>query len=90
MLVAPGGSFDVVTFAEPDESVTVARRVVPFRYSTRPVGVPANDETVAVKVTDLPCNEGFKDDKSTVVVVALVTSCDNGVDVLAVKLESPL
>ena len=90
MLLAPGGNFDVVYLAEPDVSVSVARTVVPFKYLILPVGVPANDETTAVKVTGFPDIEGFMDETSVVVVVALVTTCDNVLDVLPVKFESPL
>jgi hypothetical protein len=89
-MLKPAGNFDVVYLAEPDVSVTVARTVVPFRYAILPTGVPANEETVAVKVTDLPCTDGFKEDTSVVVLVALVTTCDSIFDVLPVKFESPL
>jgi hypothetical protein len=54
MLLAPGGNFEVVYLTEPDVSLSVARTVAPFRYLFLPVGVPANDETVAVKVTGFP------------------------------------
>lgn len=90
MLLAPGGNFDVVYLAEPDVSFTVPRTFVPFRNAILPVGVPANDETTAVKVTGLPCTEGFTDETSVVVVMALVTTCDTVLDVLPVKLLSPL
>lgn len=91
MLLCPGGNFEVVYLAVPDVSGTVARRVVPFRYLILPVGVPPPDcgDTVAVKVTDLPFTEGFKDDTSVVVVIALTTTWDKGADVLEAKLESP-
>jgi hypothetical protein len=90
MLLEPAGSLEVVYLAEPDVSVTVARTAVPFRNWTLPVGVPANDETAAVKVTDLPCTEGLIDESSVVVVVALDTTCDTVLDVLPVKLPPPL
>ena len=90
MMFAPGCNLDVVYLAEPDVSLSVARTVVPFRYSILPAGVPANDETTAVKVTDLPCTEGLTDEATEVVVVALVTTCNNGLEVLPVKLESQL
>ena len=64
----------MVYLAEPDVSLSVARTVLPLRYSTLPVGVPAGDETVAVKVTGFPDTEGFMDETRVVVVVALVTT----------------
>ena len=80
----------MVYLAAPDLSVTVASTVVPFRNSILPVGVPADDETSAVKVTGFPDTEGFIDETSVVVVVALteVTTCDN-VAVLVRKFVSP-
>ena len=57
--------------AEPDVSFSVARTVVPLRYSILPVGVPANDETSAVKVTGFPDAEGLIDENSVVIVAAL-------------------
>jgi hypothetical protein len=82
MLFAPVGSLDVVYLAEPDVSLSVARTVVAFRYSILPAGVPAGDETSAVKVIGFPDTEGFADETSEVVVVALVTTCDSVLDVL--------
>ena len=89
MLFAPGGNFVVVYFPEPDVILIVAKTVLPLRYSILPVGVPANDATVAVNVTDLPCTEGLTDASRVVVVVAFDTTCDNVLDVLPVKLVSP-
>jgi hypothetical protein len=68
---APGGNFDVVYFADPEVSFTVARTVVPFRNLILPVGVPANDETDAVRVTGFPDTEGLVDESSAVVAVVL-------------------
>ena len=90
MLLLPGRNFDVVYLAEPDVRVAVAKIVMPLRNWTFPVGVPADDETVAVKLTDFPNTEGFMNESSVVVVLALVTTCDNVLDVLPVKLLSPL
>src|ERR1019366_915212 len=72
MLLAPGVNCDVVYVAEPAVSVSVARTVVPFRYLILPVGVPANDETCAVKATSFPDTEGFMDETRAVVVVVVV------------------
>ena len=52
--------------------------------------MPANEETTAVKVTGFPSTEGFTEESSVVVVVALTTTCDTVLDVLPVKLLSPL
>ena len=71
MMLVPSGNLDVVYLAEPDVSFFVTRTVVPFRNSILPVGVPDNDETAAVNVTDLPCTEGFAAETSVVVVKAL-------------------
>ena len=90
MMLEPGGKVKVVYLAEPDVSAFVARTVLPFRNWTLPVGVPANDETVEVNVTDLPCTDGLIDESRVVVVVALVTTCVTVLDVLPVKLLSPL
>jgi len=38
----------------------------------------------------MPCTEGLTDEATEVVVVALVTTCNNGLEVLPVKLESQL
>ena len=65
--------------------------VAPFLNVTVPVGVLLYcGTTVAVKVTDSPTVGGFTDETSMVVALALVTTCVNGVDVLPVKLDSPL
>jgi len=69
MLLEPAGNFDVVYLAEPEFRVTVAKTVVPFKNSTLPVGVPHDDETLAVKLTGLPDTEGLRDESSVVVVV---------------------
>src|ERR1035437_4526818 len=72
MLLAPGVNCDVVYVAEPGVSVSVARTVVPFRYLILPVGVPANDETSAVKATSFPDTEAFIGETRAVVVVVVV------------------
>jgi hypothetical protein len=53
--------------AEPDFRGTVFSTVVPFRNSTVPVGVPEDEETVAVKVIDFPYGEGLREEISVVV-----------------------
>ena len=78
--------------AEPEDSVTVPREVVPSKNSTVPAAVPAPGAvvaTVAVKVTDCPKTEGFASDVNAVVVLALFTTWLTAELVLVMKLESP-
>ena len=52
--------------------------------------VPLNcGTTLAVKVTDSPTFDGFRDEANVVVVVALLTTCFNAFDVPAANFESP-
>jgi hypothetical protein len=44
----------LVKVATPPARVAVPRAVLPFMNVTEPAGVPAKDDTVAVKVTDCP------------------------------------
>ena len=63
MPCAPDASFEVVNFAAPALTLSVARIVVPSTKVTVPVGVPVNcGATVAVKVTACPAVDGFSDD----------------------------
>jgi len=65
-----------VNEAVPPESVPVPRVVAPSRKVTVPDGVPApgaNAATVAVKVTLCPEDDGFRDEATVVVVLALLT-----------------
>ena len=68
----PVGSVDVVTVAAPPVSVDVPKVVAPFVNVTVPV-TPAG--SVAVKVTDWPGVEGFVEETSVTVGVALLTVC---------------
>ena len=66
--------------------------VVPSLKVTVPVGVPVPGElavTVAVKVTDWRCIEGFSDDVTALVVPALLTTWLRDGDVLPLKLVLP-
>ena len=57
-----------------------------------PVGVPTPGEaalTVAVNVTDCPDPDGFSDEVTVVVLLALLTVCVMAADVLLLKLLSP-
>ena len=77
--------------AEPADSVTEPREVVPLKNSTVPAAVPAPGETgatVAVKVTDSPNTEGVVE-ANAVVVLALFTTWLTAELVLVTKLESP-
>lgn len=68
-------------------TVPVPRVVVPSLNVTVPVAVV--DEMVAVKVTDEPEADGFEDDPTDVVVLALFTVCESAEDALPLKLISP-
>jgi hypothetical protein len=86
----PAGNFLGVKPATPPLSSAVPIVAVPFLKVTDPVGVPLNSGvTVAVKVTDCPKVEGFSDETTDVVVLALLTVWDSAFDVLAEKFESP-
>ena len=72
--------------------VALPIEVAPSRNETVPEGVPAELLlTVAVKVTDWPVVEGFAEEATTVVVVAVgwLTACDTAAEVLLMKLMSP-
>src|SRR5580698_4081719 len=82
-----------MSVAFPDASVPIPSDVAPSRNVTVPVIVPAVvDVTVAVNVTLAPVVDGFSDDATAVVVLALpapFTTCVNAGEVLAAKLVSP-
>ncbi len=82
-----------VKAAVPLVSETVPRDVVPSIKLTLPVAVPApgaTAETIAVKVTDCPSEEGLGAAVKLVFVEAVLTTCDKaGLDVLLVKLALP-
>ena len=63
--------------AEPEDSVTVPREVVPSKNSTVPAAVPEPGvigATFAVKVTDCPKSEGLTEDVNAVVVLATMVA----------------
>lgn len=64
---------DCVTAAVPPLRVIVPSNVVPDMKVTVPVGVPALEVTLAVKVMPCPDIEGFCDDTRVVVVNARIT-----------------
>src|SRR5260370_18458284 len=74
MECAPTAREAVVSLAMPEESsVPVPRLVAPSRNVTVPVGMPAGELTVAVKVTGWPKGDGFAEDTRTGVVAGLIT-----------------
>jgi hypothetical protein len=86
MFCVPEASAEVVNLAVPAPSFTVPTVAVPFLNVTVPAGVLLNcGVTVAVKVTDCPKADGFTDEASVVVVLALSTTWLNTVDVLVVN-----
>ena len=87
----PVVSVEVAKAALPLVSAIVPRMTVPFLKVAVPVGVPVVDDfTVAVKVTALPCTEGFSEDKIVVELAALLVTNVRTADVLPVKLAPPL
>jgi hypothetical protein len=82
----------VLTVATPEPfSVPVPNVVAPSLNVTVPVGVPAPGATavtIAVRVTDWPNTDGFRDEVSAVVVLAGPTVCVIADEVLPLKLVS--
>jgi hypothetical protein len=69
----PSASVEVLPdVAEPDASVTGEPNALPsIENCTVPVGVPAPDATLAVKLTAWPYVEGFRLEPTVVVVLAV-------------------
>lgn|ERR1041384_6697882 len=89
----PTDSVEVEKVAWPEMRLLVTSAMAPSLKITVPVGVPdpgATVLTVAVKVTDCPEHDGLADELRAVVVPALLTDCVKLVDVLVLKLPSPL
>jgi len=87
----PAVSSEVVKLAFSPFNVTLLSVVVPSLKTTVPVGVPPNcGATVASNVTGFPDSDGFRDEVSVVALVALLTTCFTGFEVLAPKFASPL
>jgi hypothetical protein len=81
----PDESVDVVTVAWPLALSEPVPSVAPLSVNvTGPVGVPAADVTVAVKVTDCLKAEGFTEEVTVVAVVAsaTLTVCVKGAELL--------
>jgi len=80
----------VAKVATPADSVPVPNVVVPSLNVTVPVGAaPVDGVTVAVKVTDAPEVDGFKDDFRAVVVGDGLTTWINGAETLPASFELP-
>jgi hypothetical protein len=83
----PTARVDVLYVATPPPSVPVPSVVLPSLNVTVPVA--AGGVTVAVKVTDAPKPEGFAEDATVVVVLALLTGWVSVAEVLVLSLASP-
>ena len=79
----------VVNVATPPLSPTVPSDPAPFLKVTVPVGVPDEEETVAVKVSDCPKTEGFRLEAIAVAVGFLWMTSLRIPEVLTLKLASP-
>jgi hypothetical protein len=91
IVLAPRGNELVAILALPPCKVAVPTVVVPAVNVTVPVvETPVSVVTEAVKVTDWPCLEGFRDEVSVVVEAAGFTVSTSGDDVLLALLPSPL
>ena len=84
---APTANVETASDADPPPIVAVPSAVVPSRNCTIPV--PVAGDTVAVKVTDWPTVDGFKDEVNVVVLAALFTVWVRTAELLAVVLVSP-
>ena len=88
----PAARSDLVSVAVPPVSVPVPNSVTPSLNVTVPLGVPtpvAVVVTVAVKVTACPTFEGLSEEVTAVVVVFLLTTWLNAVEVLVANVASP-
>lgn len=83
----PIASADVLYLATPPLIAPVPNVVLPSLNVTVPVA--AMGVNVAVKVTDEPCADGFADEASATLELALFTVCVSVDEVLAVSLVSP-
>jgi len=80
----PAASVEVLRVAWPEAfSVPVPSGTAPSLNVTVPDGTPAGEVTMAVKTTVWPATAGFSDEATLVEVVARVTVCVTGADVLA-------
>jgi hypothetical protein len=89
MECVPTDSDEVLNVALPLLSVPVPSVVEPFLKVTVPVGVPPLEVTLAVKVTDWPDFDGFREEVTEVEVVACLTVCVSTAEVLPLKSVLP-
>ena len=89
MLCEPCASADVVKLALPPLNVALPIMVGPSLKFTFPVGVPNEELTVVVNVTDCPTLDGLTDEVSTEVVFNRFTVWLNTGDVLVEKFAVP-
>lgn len=86
-LVCPTARLVNISVAEPPASGTVAiSTLLPLKKLTDPVGIPADEVTVAVSVTLWPNMEGFCDEARAVAVATAFTLWTTGVEVDPLKL----
>ena len=88
MLWLPPLSVDIVSAAEPPETVTAPITEEPSRNWTDPVA--AAGDSVAVNVTACPATDGFRDETTVALGFALPTVTTTTADVLPVSFASPL
>jgi len=72
----PVVKFDFAYVATPEASVPEPSSVVPSQKLTEPVGVLADEETVAVRVTLVDTSAGLADDAKATVGAAWLTVSD--------------
>jgi hypothetical protein len=89
MECVPTDRVEVPNVALPLLSVPVPSVVEPFLKVTVPVGVPPLEVTVAVKVTDWPEVDGFREEVTEVEEVACLTVCVSTGEVLPLKSVLP-
>lgn len=85
----PTDNVDVLNVALPPLSVPVPSVEDPFLNVTVPAGVPPLEVTVAVKVTDWLCFDGFSDETTVLELLALFTVSVNTGEVLPLKFVLP-
>src|SRR5713226_5708209 len=90
MVGVPAVRVELLKDATPLTRATVASVFMPFLKVTLPVGVPLEELTVAVNVTESPKFDGFKLETSAVEVGTPFTVCTSTAEVLAAWVASPL
>jgi hypothetical protein len=90
MLCDPCASADVVKLAWPPLNVALPIMVEPSLKFTFPVGVPNEELTIVVNVTDCATFDGLTDEVSAEVVFKRFTVWLNTGDVLVEKLAFPM